>query len=200
MIILEKMFRLDDHRDIFFMRHLCTFLMFYIGVFFFYLLCKYHFDSWVIGLLGSLFLILSPRIFAHSFYNSKDLAFLSMFIIGIYTLVKYLDKKTLLRASFHALTCAILIDIRMVGILVPGLTLMFVCLDSLKPISTKENSKDTIKSLLVYVFLLMWEFYGFSCSLNIMVTVDGKYKSRIEKIDYPKIDYVLDLPYRGTEG
>ena len=156
LIFLEKIFRLDNHRDIFFMRHLCTFLMFYIGVYFFYLLCKNHFDSWKIGLLGSLFLILSPRIFAHSFYNSKDLAFLSMFIIGIYTLFKYLDKKTFLRASFHALACAILIDIRMVGILVPGLTLLFVCIDLLKSISKKENSRETIKSLLVYIFLLMF--------------------------------------------
>jgi len=156
LIFIEKIFRLDDHRDIFLMRHLCTFLMFYTGVYFFYLLCKYHFDSWKIGLLGSLFLILSPRIFAHSFYNSKDLAFLSMFIIGIYTLVKYLDKKTLLRSTFHALTCAILIDIRIVGILVPGLTLLFVCIDSLKSRSIKENNKKTIKSFLLYIFLLMF--------------------------------------------
>ena len=52
-------------------------------------------DLFFVGRLGSLFLILSPRIFAHSFYNSKDLAFLSFFIISIYTMVRYLEEKTL---------------------------------------------------------------------------------------------------------
>ena len=138
----------------FFMRHLVTFLLFYTGVLFFYLLCKHRFRSWKIGLLGSLFLILSPRIFAHSFYNSKDIPFLAMFIISIHTLVKYLDKKTLSTAAFHALTCALLIDIRIVGIIVPFFTIIFFIADLLI-IKTKEiENKEIITSFLIYILLL----------------------------------------------
>ena len=141
-------------RAIFLMRHLVTFLLFYTGVLFFYLLCKHRFGNWKIGLLGSLFLILSPRIFAHSFYNSKDIPFLAMFIISIYTLVKYLDKKTLSRAAFHALTCALLIDIRIVGIIVPFFTIIFLVADSLI-IKTKEiEDKEIITGFLMYTLLL----------------------------------------------
>ncbi|MBA7510882.1 hypothetical protein ES705_02871 [subsurface metagenome] len=61
--IKKKLLNLTDSRDIFLMRHLFTFLLFYSGVFFFYLLSKFHFKSWKIGMLGSLFLILHPRIF-----------------------------------------------------------------------------------------------------------------------------------------
>jgi hypothetical protein len=38
--IEKKALRLTDTRDIIFMRHLSVFLVFYAGVFFFYLLCK----------------------------------------------------------------------------------------------------------------------------------------------------------------
>ena len=141
-------------RHVFLMRHLVTFLLFFMGVWFFYLLCKRRFQSWKMGLLGSLFLVLSPRIFAHSFYNSKDSAFLALFIISIYTMVRYLDKKTLLNAFFHALTCALLIDVRLAGIIVPFFTLAFLGIDSLT-INIKEmERKKTVQSFFLYIILL----------------------------------------------
>ncbi len=153
LIFGEKLLKLEDSRDIYLMRHLLTFLVFYIGVFFFYLLCKYYFDSWKIGLLGSLFLIVSPRIFAHSFYNSRDLFALSMFIISMYILVKYIDKKTWLWAFWLALTSAILINIRMVGVLVPFLAFVFVIVDLILKYKSKRT-RNTIFSLVLYIFLL----------------------------------------------
>jgi len=156
LVVLEKAFRLADSRDILLARHLATFLLFYVSVFFFYLICKDRFKSWKIGLLGSLFLILSPRIFADAFYNSKDLAFLSFFIISIYTLIRYLDKKSLFWASIHALVCAVLIDIRMPGILVPLFTFGFSALELLKNYSLErcKNIKKNL-SLLCYAILLI---------------------------------------------
>jgi len=157
LVAIERFLNLTESlRATFFMRHLVTFLLFYTGVLFFYLLCKYRFGSWKIGLLGSLFLILSPRIFAHSFYNSKDGACLAMFIISIYTLVKYLDKKTLSTAAFHALACALLIDIRIVGIIVPLFTVIFLIADLLIIRIKKIESKKIIVSFLIYAFLLIF--------------------------------------------
>jgi len=156
LVALEKTFGPTDYRDIYLVRHLATFLLFYASVFFFYLLCKDRFGSWKIGLLGSLFLILSPRIFADAFYNSKDLAFLSVFIISIYTLIKYLDKKSFFWASVHAFVCAVLIDIRIPGVIVPVFTFGFFSLKFLK--SYKSEKTKPIKAffgLLCYVILLV---------------------------------------------
>lgn len=123
---LETVLHLTDGRDVYLMRHIATFLLFYLSVFFFYLLCRERFDDWRIGLLGCVFFLLSPRIFADAFYNPKDLPFLSVFIISIYTLIKYLERKTWRRAALHAFVCGVLIDIRIVGILVPAFTLFFL--------------------------------------------------------------------------
>ena len=95
--LAEKILHLTDSRQIYVMRHRLTFLLFYAGVWSFYLLCQYRFKNWKISLLGSLFLIVSPRIFAHAFYNSRDLAFLAVCIIGMYAFVQYLERKTLMR-------------------------------------------------------------------------------------------------------
>jgi hypothetical protein len=85
-----------------------------------------------------------------------DLPFLSMFIISIYTLVKYIDKQTLYRASLHALSCAILIDIRIMGILVPCFTFLFVTVDLISGSkAAKIRIKDIILSLSLYGFLLI---------------------------------------------
>lgn len=153
---LEDVFHLTaNSNSVYFMRHLVNFLLFYLGVIFFYRLTQDRFKNWKISLLGCLFLILSPRIFAHSFYNSKDIPFLAMFIISIYTLIKYLDKKNLKSTIIHALASAVLIDIRILGIIIPFFTLIFFIIDSfILKVSSVKFKKETL-NFLAYLFLLI---------------------------------------------
>jgi len=151
----KRILKLTDPRDIIFMRHLSVFLVFYAGVFFFYLLCKYFFKNWKIGLLGCLFLVLHPRIFSHSFYNSTDIPFLSIYIFGTYSLIRYLESWTFLKAIIHAVVCGILIGIRPVGFVVPLCTFLFIVVVLLRPRKDKEKVKKIIKSALLYLFLLV---------------------------------------------
>lgn len=156
LVAVERIFHLEnDPRAIYLMRHLFTFLMFFTGVFFFYLLCTRRFSSWKIGMLGSLFLVLSPRIFADSFYNSKDIPFLAMFIICIYALFRYLENNTLSRAAVHALTTALLIDIRITGIMLPFITIFFVSADFIMGKKRITEIKTTLMSLIVYAAVLI---------------------------------------------
>jgi hypothetical protein len=126
LLAFEKILRLADTRSIYFMRHFLTFLTFWLATIFFYELCRYVFRSWKIGLLGALLLVLSPRMLGESFYNPKDLPFMALFAISMYTLVRYIDAKTIRWAVAHAIACAVLVDIRIVGLLVPVFTIGFV--------------------------------------------------------------------------
>jgi len=155
LIFLEKILHLTDYRNIYLMRHLFTFLLFYTGVIFFYLLCADIFRSWKTGILGCLFLILSPRIFAHSFYNSKDIPFLVLFVISIYTLKNFLEKKSFLMGILHGLTCGILIDIRIPGIFVPFLTFLFFITDLLIIKTEKAIKIKYLRSFYLYIFSLV---------------------------------------------
>lgn len=119
---LEQAFGIDNLAKVYYLRHLVIFFTFFIAVFFFYLIIYERFKSVFLALTGSLVLILSPRIFAHSFYNSKDLVFLSVFIIASYfciRLIKYAELKWMVLA---ALFTGILIDVRIAGIVLIGVT------------------------------------------------------------------------------
>jgi len=132
-------------------RHLCTFLLFYVSSFFFFLIVKNRFESWKTGLLGCLFFILSPRIFAESFYNVKDLVFLSFFTIAIYFLIRFLNKKSLLNAFLFALASALTVDMRIVGIIIPCMGLLFIPLDLMKGAGTRASMKREVLASLAYM-------------------------------------------------
>jgi ABC-type siderophore export system fused ATPase/permease subunit len=72
----EKVLGVTDIGNVFRLRHLLTFLFSAIGLVFFYRLLRELKFSQFWSAVGLLFLIGSPRIFAHSFYNSKDVVFM----------------------------------------------------------------------------------------------------------------------------
>jgi hypothetical protein len=126
---VEKELALADSRAIYLVRHGATFLLFCVAAVFFYRLALRQFRHGPTALFACAMLVLGPRIFADAFYNSKDLPFLSVFVVSIWTLVRFLDEWTTRRALGHALACAVLIDIRIVGLVVPALTLLLAAGD-----------------------------------------------------------------------
>ena len=72
MAFVEKTYEIEDSKNYFLIRHFFNFLIFYISTIFFFLLLKKRFTT-NLSIIGLIFLILSPRIFADSFYNMKDL-------------------------------------------------------------------------------------------------------------------------------
>jgi len=133
---IQNLLGISDARSIFLLRHYLTFIIFFTGLIFFYRLLMLLFDNRATAMLGVLFMILSPRIFADSFYNSKDLVFLSLTIISTWTLVRFLYQPTFSSAGFHALASALLISTRIIGVFVPALTLLFLVL---QPLITRDE-------------------------------------------------------------
>jgi hypothetical protein len=123
---LERRLNLRDPRPIYLMRHLLTFLLFFASVVVFYRVLRRRFHGRLVGLAGAAFLVLSPRIFADAFYNSKDLALLSAYVFSLATLGRFLRRPGNGSAALHALACAFLIDIRILGAVVPVITLALI--------------------------------------------------------------------------
>ncbi len=115
----EKLFNVTDSRTIFLLRHGLNFFVFFIGTLFFYLLGLKIFKKHSIALLCCVMLVVSPRIFADSFYDSKDVILLSFCIIASYTAFIFIERQTLWSAFIHALCCGIVLDIRIIGLLIP---------------------------------------------------------------------------------
>jgi hypothetical protein len=140
LVSLEKALGLGDTRSIYLMRHLVNFLSLWAGACFLYLLAKRIFGSWRMGLVAAAMLAISPRIFAHGFYNTKDIPFLAAFVAGAYTLIRYLDAGTIRSAMVHGLVCAVLVDIRIAGVFLVALTAAFAGYDLVRARSPKRPS------------------------------------------------------------
>jgi len=137
----------DNLRQVYLLRHFLTFLCFFIGVYFFYRLCNDIFHDWKWALVACFFLVVSPRIFSHSFYNSKDIPFLSFFIIAFYFFNHFISDPRVKTALLGSLTSAFAIDVRITGVLLPFFVM--ICL----PFFYNRNKKDP-KSHLFVIFLL----------------------------------------------
>lgn len=164
MVALEKLFHLTDTQSIFYARHLFIFLTFASSVWVFYKLCAHKFNDYRMGALGALCLILSPRIFAESFYNSKDIVLLSFFIFSIYALTKFLEQPSPRRGLVCALVSALLIDIRLAGLIIPLIAGSFIAFETICSKETRAKWKDTADSVavfavfLIFFIILFWPF------------------------------------------
>ncbi len=161
---VEQLLGVNDFRSSFLIRHLMTFLLFWLGAVFFYKLCKLRFTDWKLALLATAFLVISPRIFAHSFFNVKDLVLLSCYIISTYTMVRFLRHPTLNSALVHALACGVVINTRILGILIPLMTLVFWVLVVLHQKEIKNYVAQSSLYLGVFAFftfcatILFWPY------------------------------------------
>ena len=117
MAALTEILNIKDTKDIYLFRHLSIFFIFLVGLFYFYLILKKRFNNDLFIVIGLLFLFLSPRIFANSFYNNKDLIFLSVTCIFLYYSIVFLEKPSPGKAIIFGIFTALAFDIRIMAII-----------------------------------------------------------------------------------
>jgi len=164
-MLLYRFAPTGDSQSIYWRRHQFTFAFFVFSVFIFFLIGKKIFKDWKIGLLGAFFLIISPRIFAHSFYNPKDIPFLGAYVISIYTLLVFLEKKNILTAILHGFAIGVLCSIRTPGLVIIPITLFFFFFDLFL---AKEHWKSYLNAcalLLLMIILAAACVYWFTPNL-----------------------------------
>ena len=150
MAFLELIFKIDDSRQYYLLRHFFNFFIFFVSVFFFFQLIKKRYNSWSLGILGTTFLLISPRIFANSFYNNKDLIFMSLFIIGLYTSINFLQKKDIKTAIIFAIVSSLMINLRILGLILPLIIFLIYTINILHEGNIK---KKIIKPLILFLIL-----------------------------------------------
>jgi Dolichyl-phosphate-mannose-protein mannosyltransferase len=166
---LEHFFRLKDPRDIYMFRHLLTFLVYFGGVYAVYRLARRRFLDWRTGLLSALFLVLTPRFFAESFYNSKDIVFMAVFAAAMNTTISFVLQPRVKTALIHALATAVAIDVRIMALLLVAVSVMLLII---RLIRRELSLGRTCLVLAVYMIvafglvILMWPYLWSSPLLN----------------------------------
>ena len=129
---IEEFLRIDKTRDAFIVKHSLTFIIFFISSIFFYNIILERFKNKKFSILITFFYVTSPRIFAESFYNCKDIVFMSFCVYSLYFCLKSLDKIKVINIVFFALFAALATDIRIMGILLFCMYFIFLIINSLE--------------------------------------------------------------------
>ena len=130
LIAVERVLGLEDSRDIHLSRHLLTHAFFLAGGFFAWLLTYRLFGSRLVALLAMLIFLLHPRIYAHSFFNTKDLPFLSMFMIALYLIHRAFRRDTVWAFALCGVGVGLLANIRIMGVILIPAVLGMLALDA----------------------------------------------------------------------
>ena len=151
MAFLELLFGIEESKNYYLLRHFSTFLVFFISVYIFYLILFKKYKSYFLAILGALFLILSPRIFANSFFNNKDIVFMSFVIFTIYSGILLLERKNIKYSIFFSIISALMINLRILGIFIP---IVFFLIYFINIFYEKNTTKKNIKPLLLSIFII----------------------------------------------
>ncbi len=157
LVIITKILNIKDTRTLFLMRHLVTHLFFLISAFCGFLLIDFLYKNKVLASIGFLLIVLHPRLYAHSFFNPKDIPFMSMFLICLYLNALAFEKRQVKNFILLGIGVGFLINMRIVGVMLFCLVLFFLTIDL---IYNKEKSYlINIKAGLVFIFTACTTLY-----------------------------------------
>jgi hypothetical protein len=151
---LELILGIDNSRDVFRLRHVMVFSLFWLGLVYFYKALLMRFENKELAFIGIIMLILSPRIFGDSFYNPKDLPLLSWFMISIYTSLNFIYNRNPKSMIAHALVSSLAIGSRIVGVLIPTVTLIWI-IGHFQYIREDKKWKKIILTISSYLTLVL---------------------------------------------
>ena len=111
----ERVLNLQDIRRIHLLRHFLTHLFFLGGGWGCAWLTFRRYRSRGLALCALGLFLLHPRLYAHSFFNSKDLPFLSLFMLALICLHRAFRKDTLAAFALCGAVIGLLINLRIMG-------------------------------------------------------------------------------------
>ena len=125
LLLTERVLGLEDPRHVYLTRHILTHLWFLIGGFCCYLLAFRLSGDRLAALLVMLLFLLSPRLYAHSFFNSKDPVFASAFVMALLVVSRAFDKDSVGAYRWGGMAAGLLVHLRIMGVVLLAVVLLF---------------------------------------------------------------------------
>jgi hypothetical protein len=143
---IEIILNLEESRDFYRLRHFLSFLFFFLSSIFFYKILNNRFKNFNLSIVGTIFYVLSPRIYGDSFLY-KDVLFLSLLTFSIYSVFLCFDKLNYKNLTILALLSAFCISTRIIGIFIPvSFSLML-----LLTLITQKQKKEILTKCFFYL-------------------------------------------------
>ena len=132
LLLAERLLGLQDSRAIYLGRHLLTHLLFLAGGLACAALAFRLYGNRLLALCALSLFLLHPRLYAHSFFNAKDLPFLSLFMLALWLIHRAFRRETGAAFALCGAGVGLLTSLRLTGLLLCGAVLAlrtcdFVC-------------------------------------------------------------------------
>ena len=160
LLLLEREMEGKDPHSIYLMRHLVTHGFFLIGGLCCSLLVYRLSNSRGVALFALLLFLLQPRLYAHSFFNSKDLPFLSMFMVTLYLMDRAFRKETIGAFVLCGMSVGILTNLRIIGLMLYPAVLASRGLDLVQ--TGREGRKQVLATGAVFALVALGTLYALS--------------------------------------
>ena len=149
----EIILNIDEPKNYYQFRHLISFLLFFLSSIFFYKLLLNRFSDFNVSFIGTIFYVLSPRIYGDSFYNNKDILFLSFVTFALYYLFKTIDKLSYKNLIFFSIFSAICTSTRIIGVFLP---ISFIIIYFISVLAKKDELKFFPKIIFYLLFFIIF--------------------------------------------
>ena len=143
LLLLERGLGLEDPRHVYLLRYLMTHGFFLVGGFCCSLLVYRLSNNRGLALVALLLFVVQPRLYAHSFFNSKDLPFLSMFMVTLCLTHRAFRKETVGAFLLCGVSVGILTNLRIMGVM------LYPAVLALRGLDMAQAAREKRKHVLV---------------------------------------------------
>ena len=153
---------IDDPYRYYRIRHVLGYLLFAVALWSVHrtLRLRWPDRAWY-PLLGAALLLLSPRIFAHAFFNPKDHILLVAYAVATYTLARFLHDRSWKSLAWHTLACALALNTRFPAFAVVGATVAVLLWEQLTERPGNLRRLGQLAVFLPGTLLLMLPFFPY---------------------------------------
>ena len=117
LLFAERSLGIEGGRGVYLAQHLLIHLSFLAGGLFVYLLARRLSGNSLVSLFAMALFLLHPRLYAHSFFNGKDFAFLALFVVALYLAHRAFRRDTLLAFALLGAAAGALVNLRVMGLI-----------------------------------------------------------------------------------
>lgn len=172
LVILSKIFGVQSIDKIYLFSHQINFFIFCLSLIFFYKLIKLRYNNIFYSFLSIIFIILSPRIFGESFYNTRDIFFMSLFIIYLYFGYNFLQKRNITNIIIFSFFTALLLNTKILGIIPIFFYIILYIYNFLNTQKKLSNEKNIIFLFFFFTTIsiyILWPYLWNNPILNLYI-------------------------------
>ena len=115
-LFAERSLGIEGGRGVYLSQHLLLHLAFLAGGLFAYFLARRLSGNGLVGLFAAAIFLLHPRLYAHSFFNGKDIAFLVAFTVALHLAHRAFRRETVAAFALLGVGVGIAVNLRIMGV------------------------------------------------------------------------------------